>query len=54
MIGQLALDLEQIAEQARKNEDDCLKSLEACNIIYPGKNYDAWWDLKQLQDQYCS
>jgi hypothetical protein len=50
-IGWLALNSEQIAEQAQKNEDDRLKSMEAHKIIYPGKNHDAWWDLKQLRDQ---
>ena len=34
-IGQLALNPEQIAEQARKNEDDRLKSTEARKTIYP-------------------
>ncbi|KAF8589590.1 hypothetical protein K439DRAFT_1332372 [Ramaria rubella] len=24
---------------------------DACKIIYPGKNYDAWWDMKQLLQQ---
>ena len=51
MIGRLTLNLEQIAEQAQKNQDDRLKSTEARKTIYPGKNHDAWWDLKQLQDQ---
>ena len=50
-IGRLALSSEQIAEQAQKPEAQRLKSTEARKIIYPGKNYDAWWDLKQLMDQ---
>ena len=28
-----------------------LKATDARKIIYPGKNYDAWWDLTQLMDQ---
>ena len=31
-VGRLTLIPEQIAEQARKNEDDCLKSTEAHKI----------------------
>ena len=24
---------------------------ESCNIIYPGKGFDDWWDLKQLMEK---
>lgn len=27
-----------------------LRTFEACRIIYPGKNHDAWWDLKQFME----
>ena len=33
------------------NEDNHLSSTAARKTIYPGINYDAWWDLKQLRDQ---
>jgi hypothetical protein len=26
---------------------------DARKIIYPGKNYDPWWDMNQLIDQVC-
>jgi len=25
--------------------------MDAHHIIYPGKNYDAWWDMPQLLKQ---
>ena len=49
--GRLALSPEQIVEQANLPEDQRLKVTDARKIIYPGKNYDAWWDLSQLVEQ---
>jgi len=28
-----------------------LQVFDARKIIYPGKGYDAWWDLDQLREQ---
>ncbi|KIK52545.1 hypothetical protein GYMLUDRAFT_179992 [Collybiopsis luxurians FD-317 M1] len=28
-----------------------IRSFEARRIIYPGSNYDPWWDIKQLISQ---
>jgi hypothetical protein len=49
--GRLSLSEEQIYQL--KNTGQWTPSLEEYNgdarkIIYPGKNHDAWWDLKQL------
>jgi hypothetical protein len=30
---------------------ECLSAFEARKIIYPGKGFDAWWDLPQLIKQ---
>ena len=49
--GQLALNEEQIAMQAALLEAQCLKITDACKIIYPGKNHNAWWNLDQLIKQ---
>jgi len=51
MTGQLALTPEQIANQMALPEAEWLHVFDACKIIYPGKNHNAWWDLKQLQVQ---
>jgi hypothetical protein len=32
-------------------EAERLRVFDARKIIYPGKNHDAWWDLKQLREQ---
>jgi hypothetical protein len=31
----------------------CLPSFDARRIIYPGANYDPWWDMPQLIAQAC-
>ena len=49
--GHLKLSDEQIAAQSELPESQCLKVTDLRKIIYPGKNHDAWWDLKQLMDQ---
>lgn len=49
--GRLALSAEQIAQQSQLPPEARLKATDARKIIYPGKNYDAWWDLAQLMDQ---
>lgn len=49
--GHLALSDEQIAAQANLPESQRLRVTNAHKIIYPGKNHDGWWDLKQLMDQ---
>jgi len=51
LIGQLMLSQEQIAQQLQLLPEARLKAMDACKIIYPGKNHDAWWDLAQLMDQ---
>jgi hypothetical protein len=50
-IGQLKLSDEQIKEQLKLSEQLCRPSVEARKIIYPGKGFDAWWDLPQLLQQ---
>jgi hypothetical protein len=55
--GHLALPSELISRLKEKNE--WTNRLEeyggnARKIIYPGKNYDAWWDMKQLIRQVSS
>ena len=49
--GHLKLSDEQIAAQSKLPKLQCLKVTNSHKIIYPGKNHDAWWDLKQLMDQ---
>jgi hypothetical protein len=44
----LCLSDKQITDQVKLQ---CLRVTDACRIIYPGKNHDAWWDLAQLKDQ---
>ena len=53
-IGHLKLSEEQIREQAELPEQLHLPSVKACKIIYPGKGFDAWWDLPQLLQQLKS
>lgn len=47
----MKLSDEQIAAQSKLPKLQCLKVTNSHKIIYPGKNHDAWWDLKQLMDQ---
>ncbi|KAG1815092.1 uncharacterized protein BJ212DRAFT_1447403 [Suillus subaureus] len=47
-IGFLTLSMTQIEEQMKLPLESHLCSFTACHIIYPGKNHNAWWDLKQL------
>jgi hypothetical protein len=49
--GRLALNKEQLAEHAALPPEEQLKFTDAHQIIYPGKNHDAWWDMEQLMDQ---
>jgi hypothetical protein len=46
--GFLALSEAHIEEQMKLPPESRLCSFSAQHIIYPGKNHDAWWDLKQL------
>jgi hypothetical protein len=46
--------VEQIREQAELPEQLRLPSVKARKIIYPGKGFDAWWDLPQLLQQLKS
>ena len=50
-IGRLKLSDSQIADQLKLPEEQRLPAFEARKIIYPGKGFDAWWDLSQLVDQ---
>ena len=50
-MGHLKLFNEQIAAQFKLPESQCLKVTNSWKIIYPGKNHNTWWDLKQLMDQ---
>ena len=49
--GHLKLSEEQVNTQALLPEDQHLKVTDSTKIIYPGKNYDEWWDLPQLMEQ---
>ena len=50
-IGRLKLSEEQISNQHKLLAEKRLAKFEARAIIYPGKGFDAWWDLKQLIEQ---
>ena len=50
-IGWVRLSEEQISEQLKLPSELRLATFEARKIIYPGKAFDAWWDLKQLIEQ---
>ena len=50
-IEWLKLSDEQIKEQLKLPEELHLPSVEARKIVYPGKGFDAWWDLPQLLKQ---
>jgi hypothetical protein len=47
-IRRVKLSDDQIAEQLMQPAELCLSTVEARKIIYPGKGFDAWWDLSQL------
>ena len=49
--GHLRLSNEQLAAEALLPEDQRLPVMDSHKIIYPGKGFDDWWDLKQLMDQ---
>ena len=49
--GHLRLLNKQLATEALLPEDQMLPVTDSCKIIYPGKGFDDWWDLKQLMDQ---
>jgi len=50
-ISQLKLSDNQIADQLKLPDEQRLSEFEARKITYPGKGYDAWWDLPQLINQ---
>src|SRR6266851_2282473 len=50
-IGRLKLSDEQITEQLNRPEGHHLPAFKARKVTYPGKGYDAWWDLPQLIEQ---
>jgi hypothetical protein len=50
-IGQIKLLEDQIAQQLTLPAELCLPVFEAQKITYPGKGFDAWWDLDQLIGQ---
>lgn len=47
ILGLLHLSPKQIAEQLELPENQHVIE-EACEIIYPGKNADGWWNEKRL------
>lgn len=49
--GRLCLSEQQLAEHDNLPETSRLTCTDAQKIIYPGKNSDAWWDMKQLLQQ---
>src|SRR5260221_12648784 len=50
-IGWIKLSGDQITEQLTKPAEHRLPVFEAQKITYPGKGFDAWWDLAQLINQ---
>lgn len=50
-IGRVKLSEEQSCAQTKLPEHLRLAATEARKITYPGKGFDAWWDLKQLIEQ---
>lgn len=50
-IGRIKLSEAQITDQLKMPSEHRLAVFEARKIIYPGKGFDAWWDLSQLIDQ---
>src|SRR5260221_1510265 len=50
-IGQIKLSDDQIAQQLTLPANLHLSVFEAQKITYPGKGFDAWWDLPQLIKQ---
>ncbi len=50
-VRRLKLSEEQISDQHKLLAKKQLAKFEARAIIYPGKGFDAWWDLKQLIEQ---
>src|SRR6266851_9636655 len=51
MIGPIRLSEEQIKDQLNLPDTLRLPAFEARKITYPGKGFDAWWDLAQLIKQ---
>jgi hypothetical protein len=49
--GCLFLTDVQLEEQDQLPANQCLQVTDACKIIHPGKNGDAWWDMPQLLTQ---
>ena len=50
-IGRIKLSEEQIADQLKRSVEQRLPAFETRKITYPGKGFDAWWDLAQSIDQ---
>ena len=50
-IGRVKLSEEQVHMQLKLPAELHLAAFEAQKIIYPGKGFDAWWDLTQLIKQ---
>jgi hypothetical protein len=50
-IGRIKLSEDQISEQLTRPAELRLPAFEARKITYPGKGFDAWWDLAQLISQ---
>lgn len=47
LTGRLKLTLQQIEEQNKLPVEQRVVE-DACEIIYPGKNADGWWNAKRL------
>ena len=50
-ISQIKLSDDQIVDQLKLPDEQRLLAFQARKITYPGKGFDAWWNLSQLIEQ---
>lgn len=51
--GHLCLSEVQCKENAALPPDQKLECTDAREIMYPGKNYEGWWNMEKLVAQVC-
>lgn len=52
--GRIFLNEAEVKAQMSLDQSERLESFDARTIIYPGKNGDGYWDMKQLLEQVSS